>query len=174
MSYFLFGTFNAIYNEDMLQQIKASAKEKGIYIWFNDEKEIYNEIQRMLMEQKSKGNTKFVITSQYQPYNSSDVLFPFDKFESDVLFADKSRSFYKECCKENLDILFECFKNLFNSLNASQMEIFVVEGYDDNFSRKICNIDEVKRDLLFQIENELSIKSCIYFVNNYYAVIKNN
>lgn len=164
MSYFLFGTFSAIYNETMLQQIKASGKERGIYIWINDEIVIYKEIQRMLIEQKSKGNIKFVITSQYQPYNSSDVLFPFDKFESDVLFADKSRDFYKKCCKDNIDILFECLENLFNSLNVFQMEIFVVEGYDDNFSRRICNMDEMKRDLLCQIENELSIKSCIYSI----------
>lgn len=167
MSYFLFGTFSAIYNECVLQQIKASGKEEKIYIWFNDEIVIYEEIQRMLMEQKSKGNTKFVITSQYQPYNSSDVLFPFDKFERDVLLADKSRSFYKKCCRDNIDILFGYLKNFINSLQILQLEIFVVEGYDDNFKRKICNIDEMRRDLLFQIENKLSIESCIYSLNNH-------
>ncbi len=63
--------------------------------------------------------------------------------------------FYKKCCKDNVDILFECFKDLFKLLNVFRMEIFVVEGYDADFSRKICNMDEMKRDLLCQIENEL-------------------
>ena len=90
----------------------------------------------MLIEQESKGNTKFVITSKNQPCNSSDVLFPFDKYTNEVLFADKSRNFYKKCCRENIDILFDCLKNLINLLHIKQIEIFVVEGYDDNFRRK--------------------------------------
>lgn len=165
MSYFLFGTFSAMYNKEMLRQIKACGKEKDIYIWFNDEIVFYEEIQRMLMEQKSEGNTKFAITSKYQPHNSSDVLFPFDKFSSDVLFSDKSRSFYKKCCQDNIKRLFDCIQNLVNSLNISQINIFVVEGYDDDFQKKICSMDEMKRDLLFQIENKLSVESSIYYVN---------
>lgn len=42
----------------------------------------------------------FAITSRNQPRNSSDVLFPFDKFTNEMLFSDESRNFYKKCCEE--------------------------------------------------------------------------
>lgn len=65
--------------------MKSYASEKNIYIWFGEEITFYTEIHRMLEEQKSGGNIKFAITSENQPCNSSDVLFPFDKFSGDVL-----------------------------------------------------------------------------------------
>lgn len=165
MSYFLFGSFNAIIDKELLQQVKAYGNEHNIYIWFNEEITFYKEIQRMLEEQKSEGNIKFAITSKNQPHNSSDVLFPFDKVANEVLFADTSRNFYKKCCRENIDIVFDCFDNIINLLNIKQAEIFVVEGYDDIFQKKVCSMDEVKKDLLCQIEDEVSIDSCIYCVS---------
>lgn len=165
MSYFLFGSFNATYDRELLQQVKFYANERNIYIWFNKEITFYKEIQRMLEEQKSDGNVKFAITSENQPHNSSDVLFPFDKFGSEELFADESRNFYKQCCEDNIDILFDCLKNLMNLLHVRQAEIYVVEGYDDVFQKKVCNIDELKLDLLFQIEGKVSLDSCIYSVS---------
>lgn len=165
MSYFLFGSFNLIYDKKILQQVKSYASKKNVYIWFSKEITFYKEIQRMLEEQKSDGNIIFAITSENQPRNSSDVLFPFDKFASDVLFADESRNFYKQCCRNNIDILFDCLKNLMGSLHIRQAEIFVVEGYDDIFRRKECNLDEMKKDLLYQIEEKSFINSCIYHVS---------
>lgn len=164
MSYFLFGSFNSVYDKELLEQVKSYASEKNIYIWFNEEITFYQEIHRMLEEQKSGGNINFAITSENQTRNSSDVLFPFDKFSSDVLFADESRNFYKQCCRDNINILFDCLKNLINSLYIRQAEIFVVEGYDDIFRKKVCSIDELKQDLLCQIEDKVSIESCIYHV----------
>lgn len=166
MSYFLFGSFDSIYDKRLLEQVKSYAYEKKIYIWFNEEMTFYKEIQRMLEEQKSGGNIKFAITSENQPRNSSDVLFPFDKFASDVLFADKSRKFYKQCCRDNIDILFDCLKSLIDLLHIRKVEIFVVEGYDNIFRKKMCSIDELKQDLLYQIEEKVSVESCIYCVSS--------
>ena len=165
MSYFIFGSFYSTYDKEILQQVKSYANEKNIYIWLCEEITFYKEIQRMIEEQKSYGNIMFAITSEKQPRNSSDVLFPFDKFTSDVLFADESREFYKQCCRDNLDILFDCLKKLIDSLHVRYVEIFVVEGYDDIFRKEVCSIDELKRDLLCQIEDNVSIDSCIYCVN---------
>ena len=161
---FLFGSFNSVHDRELLEQVKSYTSEKNIYIWFNEEITFSKEIHEMLEEQKSDGNVKFAITSENQPCNSSDVLFPFDKFSSDVLFEDKSRNFYKQCCMDNINVLFDCLKNLKDSLHVEQAEIFVVEGYDDIFQKKVCNIDELKQDLLSQIENNVSIESCIYCV----------
>lgn len=164
MSYFLFGTFDALKDETIIQRVKTYTKEKGIYIWFDKEITFYKEIQRMLMEQNSKGSIMFAITSKNQPCNSSDVLFPFDKFTNDALFEDESREFYKKCCRDNIDILFDCLNKTIDSFNFRQGEIFVVEGYDDNFQKKKCNVDEMKKDLLLQIEDKVSVDSCIYYV----------
>ena len=165
MSYFIFGTFNTACGREAFLQVKEYAKRRNIYIWFNDEITFYEDINRMLIEQKTEKNIKFAITSVNQLCNSSDVLFPFDKFSNEVLFADESRSFYKKCCRDNMEILFDCLKNLMDLLYISQAAIFVVEGYDDNFLKKECNLDQMKMDLLNQVENKTSIDSCIYQIS---------
>jgi hypothetical protein len=162
MSYFLFGSFNSTFDKELIEHVKLYANEKNIYIWFGEEITFYKDIHRMLEEQKSEGNIKFAITSKNQPSNSSDVLFPFDKYDSDVLFSNESRDFYNQCCRENIDILFDCLKKLIVTLHVRQADIFVVEGYDDIFQKKVCNIDKLKQDLLCQIEDKVSIVSCIY------------
>lgn len=58
--------------------------------------------------------------------------------------------------------VFDCLKNLTEVLNPLRMEIFVAEGYDDGFERKKCTLDEMKKDLLSQIEKTSFIDSCIY------------
>ena len=166
MSYFLFGSFSSVYDKELLEKVKSYAFEKKIYIWFDEEITFYQEIHRMLEEQKSGGNIQFAITSENQPCNSSDVLLPFDKFSSDVLFTDASRNFYKQCCRDNINVLFDCLKKLIDSSHNRQVEIFVVEGYDDIFQKKVCSIDEFKQDLLCQIEDRVVIESCIYFVSS--------
>lgn len=165
MSYFLFGTFSALQDEKTIQNIKAYVKKKDIYIWFNEEITFYKEIQRMIIEQKSKGNIQFAITSMNQPWNSSDVLFPFDKINSEVLFADETGEFYKKICRSNINILFACLNKLKSLVDMKDWEIFVVEGYDDVFHKKKGNLDGIKKDLLMQIENKAAIDSCIYYVN---------
>lgn len=164
MSYFMFGTFYASCNKKVMQDVKSYGKERGTYIWFNEEITFYKEIQRMLIEQKARGNVSFAITSENQPYNSNDVLFPFDKFTDESLFSDITGGYYKQRCRDNIEVLFQCLNKLFVSFHAIQCEIFIVEGYDDNFQKKRMNVDKVKRDLLLQIEDYMSINSCIYYI----------
>ena len=164
MSYFLFGSFDSTYDEELAKNVKIYADNKNIYFWFGKEITFYKDIQRMFEEQKSKGNIKFAITSKNQPRNSSDVLFPFDKYESNLLFEDESRDFYKRCCRENIDILFDCLKKMIDKFHIKQADIFVVEGYDDVFMHKTCSVNELKQDLLCQIEDKVSIDSYIYRV----------
>ena len=114
MSYFIFGTFDMIDNEseEILQSLKEYGKEKDIYIWFNEEIAFYKEIPIMLKEQNAEGNIKFAVTSLCQPRNSSDLLFPFDKINSEVLFADKTRKYFEKCCKDNISILINYLKRI--------------------------------------------------------------
>ena len=125
MSYFLFGAFNSVNNVKKLQQIKANGLENDIYIWFDEKITFYKDIQRMLTEQKAKGKIRFAITSKNQMYNSSDLLFPFDKYESKVMFADGSGELYRRCCRDNLNILFDFLDNMFKAIYMEQVEIYI-------------------------------------------------
>lgn len=164
MSYFLFGAFNAVYNEEQLQQIKVYGWENDIYIWFDDEITFYEDIQRMLTEQKAKGKIRFAITSKNQMYNSSDLLFPFDKFESKTMFADGTGELYRRCCRDNLNILFDFLDKMFEIFHMEQTEIYIVEGYDVVFRKKVCSMEEMKEDILWQAEYTQDINSGIYYV----------
>ena len=164
MSYFLFGAFNSVNNVKKLQQIKANGLENDIYIWFDEKITFYKDIQRMLTEQKAKGKIRFAITSKNQMYNSSDLLFPFDKYESKVMFADGSGELYRRCCRDNLNILFDFLDNMFKAIYMEQVEIYIVEGYDVAFHTKVCGIEEMKEDILWQVEHTQNIDSSIYYV----------
>lgn len=164
MSYFLFGAFNSVNNVKKLQQIKANGLENDIYIWFDEEITFYKDIQRILTEQKAKGKIRFAITSKNQMYNSSDLLFPFDKYESKVMFADGSGELYRRCCRDNLNILFDFLDNMFKAIYMEQVEIYIVEGYDVAFHKKVCGIEEMKEDILWQVEHTQNIDSSIYYV----------
>ncbi len=83
-----------------------------------------------------------------------------------MLEEQKSDGNIKQCCRDNINILFDCLKNLINLLHIRQAEIFVVERYDDIFRKKVCSIDKLKQDLLCQIEDKVSIESCIYRVSS--------
>lgn len=164
MSYFIFGSFKLEHDKMLLQQMKSRLMEKKIYLWLNEEITFYKEIQRMFEEQTSEGNIRFALTSENQPCNSSDLLFPFDKYDSDTLFADESRAFYKQCCRENLELLIDCLKMIIYLLHIKELEMFVVEGYDNVFHKKVCGIEELKQDMLCQIEENMSVDSCIYCI----------
>ena len=162
MSYFMFGSLDSAKDKKKIQNVKAYGNERNVYFWFDDEITFYKDIQRMCTEQKSQGTILFAITSLNQHQNSSDLLFPYDKYSNEELFSDKSRKQFKKCCSDNLNIVFDCLKNLTETLNPLRMEIFVVEGYDDSFERRKCTLDEMKKDLLSQIEMTSFIDSCIY------------
>lgn len=164
MSYFLFGAFNAVHDEKQLQQIKANGIENDIYIWFDEEITFYKDIQQMLTEQNAKGKIRFAITSKNQMYNSSDLLFPFDKFESKTMFADGSRELYRRCCRDNLNILFDFLDKMMKTFYMEQIEIYIIEGYDVVFHKKVCSMEEMKKDILWQVEEKVFIDSCIYYV----------
>ncbi len=60
----------------------------------------------MIKEQGGKGNTLFALTSRNQATNSDDLLFPYDKYTNEQLFADNTRECFSQCCEKNLKTLF--------------------------------------------------------------------
>ncbi len=166
MSYFIFGSFDLELNLNILQDIRTYGKRKNVYFWFNEEITFYKDITRMCIEQNSCGNVQFALTSVEQKYNSSDLLFPYDKYTNEELFRDKKREYFRQCCENNLNIVFDCLERLIEIAAPSHLEIFVVEGYDDVFQRKICTLNEMREDLLCQVEQASFIDSCIYQIYN--------
>ena len=57
------------------------------------------------------------------------------------------------------------FGKISGNICPFHLEIFVVEGYDDIFERKNCTLKEMEEDLLYQIETESFIDSCIYQIH---------
>ena len=165
MSYFLFGSFDVSHNQRLIQNMKLYGEKRGVYFWFDDEITFYQDLPKMCFEQNSCGNVRFALTSFNQKYNSSDLLFPHNKYTTEELFQDRSRECFCQCCRNNLNILFDCLQNLMEASTLSCLEIFVVEGYDDVFQRKRCTLNEMKEDLLIQIETTSFIDSCIYQIH---------
>ncbi len=164
MSYFLFGSFHATQDKHCLEDVKSYGKQNDVYVWFDDEITFYREIATMCAEQHSCGTVRFALTSFRQKYNSSDLLFPYDKYTNDEFFQDQSRVSFCRCCRSNLDIVWDCLRKLMELAAPSCLEIFVVEGYDDVFQRKPCTFDEMKEDLLAQIETGF-VDSSIYQIH---------
>lgn len=166
MSYFMFGSFDLSQNKSRIQDVKLYGKTKDVYFWFDEEITFYSDIAKMCFEQSSFGNVRFALTSFNQKYNSSDLLFPYDKYTNEELFEGNSREYFYQCCRNNLNIVYDCLKRLMEISNPSCLEIFVVEGYDDVFQKRRCTLDEMKEDLLSQIESTSFIDSCIYQIHN--------
>lgn len=164
MSYFLFGRFDSIKDAKLINDVKSYGNERGVYFLFDEEITIYDEIHRMCDEQAIGGDTTFAVTSLNQPCNSSDLLLPFDKYSHDELSRNNSKEHFKTCCKRNIESLFECLRMLIKICCPAQLNILVVEGYDNNFEKKICTFKEMEDDLLLQIGEYGYIDSCIYYI----------
>ena len=166
MSYFVFGSFDSPNNESLFDKIKKYGQNKGVHFWFNSEITFYPEIFKMCKEQASQKQVTFALTSSKQPSNSSDLLFPYDKFTNQELFSNGSRLFFNRCCESNIRPLFDCLKKLLALFKLKNLEIFTVEGYDTGFIKKKCTLEEMELDLLTQIKTTSIIESCIYSIEN--------
>ena len=87
---------------------------------------------------------------------------PFDKYSNEELFNDKTRQTYRKICRENIDILFDCLREMIKVTNASKLSIAVTEGYDNNFEVKNMTLQEMKNDIGNQVADKCYIDSIIY------------
>ena len=53
---------------------------------------------------------------------------------------------------------------MFEIFHMEQTEIYIVEGYDVAFHKKVCSIEEMKEDILWQVEHTQNIDSSIYYL----------
>lgn len=165
LSYFLFGSFDTALNEEIRSKIKNYSNHSNVYFHFDEEIDFYDDIIRMCEEQNiAEDGTIFAVTSKNQPCNSSDLLFPFDKYSNEYLFSDLTRKTFNETCKINLKILFDALKYLICICDVHCIKIIVVEGYDDKFLIKNCTLEEMQLDVLQQIVSECYIESIIYCI----------
>lgn len=137
MSHFVVGCFNSdVVTSEVIDELKTGAQNRDVFIWFDSQLEFYSDISKMIKEQGGKGKFLFALTSRNQPSNSDDLLFPYDKYTNEQLFADETREYFSRCCKKNLEILFWCLKEMIQKLQPKLFELFITEGYDCNFIKK--------------------------------------
>ena len=163
MSHFIFGCFNsAVLGSEITDELKKIAQKKDVFIWFDNGIDFYSDISKMIKEQGGKGKVLFALTSRNQPNNSDDLLFPYDKNTNEQLFADKTREYFSQCCKENLKILFWYLKEMIQRLQPKLFDVFITEGYDCDFIKKSITLDEMEFDIQQQVLTSFSIESCVY------------
>ena len=163
MSHFIFGWFNsAVLGSEITDELKKIAQKKDVFIWFDNGIDFYSDISKMIKEQGGKGKVLFALTSRNQPNNSDDLLFPYDKYTNEQLFADKTREYFSQCCKENLKILFWYLKEMIQRLQPKLFDVFITEGYDCDFIKKSITLDEMEFDIQQQVLTSFSIESCVY------------
>ncbi len=82
----------------------------------------------------------FCLTSKNQPNNSDGLLFPYDRYiQTELFLRDDDRTFFNEKCKEIIDDL-KYVMSLFLKVNGiSCLKLFITEGYDDMFVKKMHN-----------------------------------
>ena len=101
MSHFVFGCFNSdVVTSEVIDELKTGAQNRDVFIWFDSQLEFYSDISKMIKEQGGKGEFLFALTSRNQPSNSDDLLFPYDKYTNEQLFADETREYFSRCCKK--------------------------------------------------------------------------
>lgn len=166
MSHIVFGCFNTDkFKMDCICELKKNTILKQVYFWFDSEIDFYPDILLMRNEQKAKGKCAFSMTSKNQQYNSDDLLFPYDKFTNEQLFADETRKEFNKYCRQNLKDTFDCLQEFIYVFNPKDFEIFITDVYDNKFNRKKMNLDEIERDSFSQVISSFSLESSIYSVS---------
>lgn len=169
MSSFLFGEFDSLgFTAEDVEALNTTLSEDGILLHLNEQIDFCKDIISMFEEQKCTKQNRFCITSVRQKYNSSDILFPFDKYTNDELFPKTDeRTEYNKLCLENLMILKRSIILMKNTLKITSLRVFVVEGYDTDFQVvKDFTIQQMIDHIYEQVKKSFILDSVIYEIGN--------
>ncbi len=170
MSHILFGTCRIdSENTGKIDIVKRDMSKFGIKLWFDDEIDFYDDIQTMIIEQNnnSEYNYIFCITTNNQPTNSDDLLFPYDKYSYKELFPKgNDRNKFNDYCKKNMNKLHKFFLYFTKIVYPQNIKVFLTEGYDDQFDFLFCSIDEMISHILKQVEESHFLNSTIYHIKH--------
>lgn len=165
MSHILFGEFSTeLFELELIKKVKLLARSNGLFIYFEEEIDFYSDIQRMLLENNySQCNYFFYLTSESQPQNSEDILFPYEKYLKTDLFPNgNERGVFNDICRENLNNLLGILIEFVNIFNPNLLRIFVTVGYDDKFKIQKCSIKDMIDDIYSQVISTICLDSKIY------------
>lgn len=168
MSHILFGDFMISYeNYQKIDKVKQCLSQKGIRLYIDNEINFYSDIQLVLSEQsENKHRQIFCLTTDNQPTNSEDLLFPYDKYSNEELFPNgEERNIFNEFCKNNLEEFKQGIKCILEFVEIKKIRIFVTEGYDNQFEILHCSIDEMINHMLKQVISAYYIDSAIYYIS---------
>jgi len=164
VSHFIFGTFDpSAFSEQTASLIKQKLDQSNINVFFNQELNFYNDLERMLKNSGGKGHNNFCITSTCQEFNSDDVIFPYDQYDEDELFPNgDDRSHFNNICGEHIKRLKIVVEQMITMLNPTNIRVFIVDGFDDCFTKSSINVDGMIADILEQVKTTFSLNSKIY------------
>lgn len=109
---------------------------------------------------KTENHCLFMLSSELQPNNSDDLIFPYSKYENDELFI--SRSNFEEKSKENLHRTFCAIEKILLKFKTNKIVLVITEIYDDKFIINECSMKEAQNDILKQVLDGFYINSTIY------------
>lgn len=167
MSHFLFGDFSTCMHDKLLtKKLREQLHASGVLLYLDDEIDFCQDIRIMLRENACQNQRCFILATELQRYNSDDLLFPYEKYSEEYLFpAGNDRSTFNRACLENLKTLEWSLSTIIDVYQASFFRVFVVDGYDDEFEIRTCDISQMMDDIANQVERSLSLNSVIYRVN---------
>lgn len=171
MSAFVFGDFHSdFFTIETIRELKSIFEKEEAYIWFDEEINFYDDIETMLNENRNgDNNIKFSITTKFQPTNSSDLLFPFDKYDMEELFPngfDEDRDGFNKICRENLEIFNNLFLKFVKTIQPKKLRIFIVIGYDNSFEIRKYSSQQMFKDVYEQVKMSSFLSSVIYEISD--------
>jgi len=161
MSHFLFVGF---ITKQIIRSVKKTYTNKDIFYLFNQKIHFCNDVMKVIQEhKKSRSENWCLITSKLQKTNSQDILLPYDKYSQQDLFPNGAdRMVFENTCFDNLNAFHANFLEFMEDIKPFSLRIFVVEGYDNDFTEKNCTLDTMIQDLESQATKTFFFESTIY------------
>ena len=106
----------------------------------------------------------FTLTSKDQPSCADDLLYPFDRYDHDIIFpnGDEDSSKFLEMCKEQLQILVNVIQHLCDILSAKKILLIVSEYDSDDLDRYACDEHGLLAQMFEQVSSTGIYKSAVY------------
>ena len=105
----------------------------------------------------------FCITSESQPKNSDDVLFPYDKFPDQMLVhRGADRLDFVQRCRDNLNLLRNGLRDFIEKYSPARLRVFVSDGYDPEFECAKTTLEEMLDDLEAQVIEDFFLEAKVY------------
>lgn len=168
MSHIMFGLVDSCnFNTDKSYVIEQNGDiNDGIYFLTGSDIPNLNTILTMFSENniQTENHCIFMLSSELQPHNSDDLLFPYSKYENDELFISPNN--FEDKSKENLHTTFCAIEKILRKFKTHKILLAITESYDNNFIYNECSMKDAETDILRQVLDGYYIESAFYSIQD--------